>query len=83
MVEIRHYLTVSGKNVFGEWLNSLRDPKAEARISARIARLTAGNFGDCRPLSEGVWELQNRLGVGLPRLLRNDRPDMRLVVVRR
>jgi putative addiction module killer protein len=54
MFEIRHYLTVSGKNIFGEWLNSLKDEKAEARIAARIARLAAGNFGDCKPLKEGV-----------------------------
>jgi putative addiction module killer protein len=49
MIEIRHYLTTSGTNAFEEWLDSLRDPTAEARIAARIARLTAGNFGDCRP----------------------------------
>jgi probable addiction module antidote protein len=34
MYEIRHYLTPSGKNLFGEWLDSLRDAKAEARIAA-------------------------------------------------
>ncbi len=46
MVEVLHYLTASGKNPFEEWLNSLRDAKAEARIAVRIARLAAGNFGD-------------------------------------
>ena len=64
MVEIRHYLTASGKNVFAEWLDSLRDVKAEVRIAARIARLAAGNFGDCRPLREGVWELRIDWGPG-------------------
>jgi putative addiction module killer protein len=64
MVEIRHYLTASGKNVFEEWLDSLRDAKAEARIAARIARLTAGNFGDCRPVRDGVWELRIDWGPG-------------------
>jgi putative addiction module killer protein len=64
MVEIRHYLTASAKNVFMEWLNSLRDAKAEARIAARIARLAAGNFGDCRPLRNGVWELRIDWGPG-------------------
>jgi putative component of toxin-antitoxin plasmid stabilization module len=37
MYEIRHYLTASGKNPFEQWWDSLRDPKAEARIAARIA----------------------------------------------
>ena len=64
MYEIRHYLTPSGKNLFGEWLDSLRDTKAEARIAARVARLAAGNFGDCRPLMDGVWELRIDWGPG-------------------
>jgi putative addiction module killer protein len=64
MIEIRHYLTASGKNVFAEWLDSLRDPKAEARIAVRIARLTAGQFGDCRPVGDGVWELRIDWGPG-------------------
>jgi putative addiction module killer protein len=64
MVEIRHYLTASGKNVFEEWLDGLRDEKAAARIAARIARLAAGNFGDCRPLRDGVWELRIDYGPG-------------------
>ena len=64
MIEIRHYLTASGKNIFEEWLDSLRDAKAEARIAARIARLAAGNFGDCKPLRDGVWELRIDWGPG-------------------
>jgi len=64
MIEVRHYLTASGKNVFAEWLDSLRDPKVEARIAARIARLAAGNFGDCKPVRDGVWELRVNVGPG-------------------
>ena len=36
MYEIRHYLTPSGKNLFAEWLDSLRDTKAEARIAREL-----------------------------------------------
>jgi len=64
MYEIRHYLTASGKNPFEEWLDGLRDSKAEARIAARIARLAAGNFGDCKALTDGVWELRISWGPG-------------------
>ena len=64
MYEIRHYLTAAGKNLFEEWLDSLRDAQTEARIAARIARLAAGNFGDCRPLRDGVWELRIDWGPG-------------------
>jgi len=64
MFEILHYLTASGEDVFEQWLDSLRDDKAEARIAARIMRLEAGNFGDCKPLGDGVWELRIDWGPG-------------------
>ena len=64
MYEIRHYLTARGKNVFEEWLDSLKDAKAEARIAVRVARLAAGNFGDCKPAMDGVWELRIDWGPG-------------------
>jgi putative addiction module killer protein len=64
MVEIRHYVTGSGKNLFEEWLDSMKDAKTEARIAARVARLAAGNFGDCKPLRDGVWELRIDWGPG-------------------
>ncbi len=64
MYEIRHYLTASGKDPFEEWLDSLTDAKAEGRIVARVARLAVGNFGDCKPLRAGVWELRIDFGPG-------------------
>lgn len=64
MYEIHHYVTISGKDVFEEWLASLRDEKAEARIAARIARVAIGNFGDCKALRDGVWELRINWGPG-------------------
>lgn len=64
MLEIRHYLTRLGEDPFQEWLDSLRDARTEARIAARVARLEAGNFGDCKPLRDGVWELRVDWGPG-------------------
>jgi putative addiction module killer protein len=60
MAEVRHYLTASGRNPFKEWLDSLKNPTAEARVAA----LAAENFGDCKPLAEGVWELRIDWGPG-------------------
>jgi putative addiction module killer protein len=54
MIEIRHYLTQSGSDIFEDWLDDLKDAKAEAKIEARLARLAGGNFGDCKPLRAGV-----------------------------
>jgi len=64
MIEIRRYVTAHGKDVFGEWLRKLRDRQAQARILARLARLETENFGDCRALSRGIWELRIDYGPG-------------------
>jgi putative component of toxin-antitoxin plasmid stabilization module len=57
-VEILHYITSAGQDVFGQWMNRMewREPRAWARIAIRVDRLANGNFGDCRPLKNGVWE---------------------------
>lgn len=64
MIEVRHYLTRAGRDVFDDWLSRLADVRAQARIVSRIDRLAAGNFGDCRPLREGVSELRIDWGPG-------------------
>ena len=35
-----------------------------ARINIRIARMAAGNFGDCKSLGKGVFELRIDYGPG-------------------
>jgi putative addiction module killer protein len=64
MWEILDYLTADGRIPFREWLASLADRTARARIAARVQRLAAGNFGDCKALSGGVWELRIDHGPG-------------------
>ncbi len=64
MIEIRRYVTRTGKDVIGDWLAGLDDAQARARIAARIDRLSLGNFGDCKPLREGVSELRIDWGPG-------------------
>src|SRR3972149_451534 len=64
MFEVRRYRTTAGDEPVTEWLSALNDAQARARINARIARLSAGNFGDCKPLRGGVWELRIDWGPG-------------------
>ena len=64
MIEVRRYVARSGCDVIGDWLASLEDLKARARIAARLDRLSLGNFGDCKPLREGVSELRIDWGPG-------------------
>ena len=58
------YADKNGREPFSEWLNSLRDRTFRARIRNRISRLELGNFGDCEPVSEGVFELRFFFGSG-------------------
>ncbi len=64
MNEIVHYLTPEGKDLYQEWLDSLRDRIAKARITTRVNRVSAGAFGDCKPVGDGVRELRIDQGPG-------------------
>lgn len=48
---------------FTEWVLSL-DSVTRKRILARLARLQSGNFGDCKQISSGVFELRCFFGSG-------------------
>ncbi len=63
-IEIRRYVTESGRDVFGEWLSDLKDARTQAKIVARIDRLSIGNFGDGKPLGGGLFELRIDWGPG-------------------
>lgn len=64
MYIIKHYLDSLGNDPFEDWLESLKDQQAQARIAARLVRLKNGNFGDCKPISAGIWELRVDWGPG-------------------
>ncbi len=49
---------------FDAWLSNLADQKAKARILARLLSATFGNFGDCKPVGEGVSEMRIHVGAG-------------------
>ena len=64
MIEIFRYQTQNGGEPFTEWLRSLRDKKAQAKVHMRLKRLELGLFGDCEPVGEGVLELREHIGPG-------------------
>ena len=64
MFLLKHYVNPKGLDLFGAWLDSLRDKQARARVAARMLRLQNGNFGDCKPVGAGVWELRIDWGPG-------------------
>jgi putative addiction module killer protein len=63
-IEIRHYVSRSGKDEFDDWLSELADPRAQAKIATRIDRIAVGNFGDCKSLGNGLHEIRIDWGPG-------------------
>lgn len=64
MYELRHYTDPEGQDLFADWLDHLQDRVAQARVAVRLLRLQNGNFGDCKPVGSGVWELRVDWGPG-------------------
>ena len=64
MYQLFDYTTAEGRIPFLEWMNGLTDRIAKAKVAARVQRLAAGNFGDHKPLNQGVWELRIDQGAG-------------------
>ena len=49
---------------FGQWLSALRDIRGQVKILARLERAEQGNFGDVKPLGEGLCEMRVHYGPG-------------------
>lgn len=58
MLELIHYCDADGRDLFARWLDSISDMQARARVAARLVCLQNANFGDCKPLGDGVWEIR-------------------------
>ena len=58
------YQTQNGRKPFIQWLESIQDLGTQSRIDRRLERLANGNFGDCRSIGDGVFELRIHFGPG-------------------
>lgn len=58
------YQDENGVEPFTKWLHGLKDGTARRRILMRLRRLEQGNYGDCKPVGEGVSELRLFFGSG-------------------
>lgn len=62
--KVEIYQTDNGKRPFSQLLKDLKDNLTRAKIRLRIDRLERGNFGQCEPVGEGVFELKIDFGPG-------------------
>jgi putative addiction module killer protein len=49
---------------FSKWKRGLRDVKARAKIAFCIRKMELGNFGDVKPVGEGISEARIHYGPG-------------------
>ena len=58
------YQTADGLEPFARWRKRLGDKVTIARVDRRLDRVRAGNYGDYKPVGEGVFELRLFFGPG-------------------
>ena len=63
-MDVLHYLTATGRDLYQDWLDGLRDRRARVAVQRRVDRLAAGNFGDHEFCRGGVWEMRIDVGAG-------------------
>ena len=64
-------IQIKSTTIFKQWLDNLKDLRARAKIQTRIKRLQMGNFGDVKPVGEGVSDLRITEGKGYRVYLKN------------
>lgn len=62
----KNYLDAAGNSPFRKWITARKsDSRLRSRINVRIRRIEeVGNYGDCEPVGEGVYELIFDTGPG-------------------
>ena len=56
--------TIRQTQEFQDWLDALKDVRAQVRIAARLRLAEAGNLGDWKPVGNEVSEMRVAFGPG-------------------
>ena len=65
-------MTIDGKSVFQGWFRTLGDTTAKFKITRRLIQAKKGNFGDTKPVGQGVHEMRIKYGPGYRIYYAND-----------
>lgn len=77
---VYEYLDDQDRSPYGEWLSSLRDPRAIAKIISHVDRMELGNLGDSEPVGGGISELRIHYGPGYRVYYARDGKDIYLLL---
>lgn len=64
VITVHEFVDKNGKSPYQDWLMSLRDARARAKIIIQVDRMELGNFGDSEPVGDGISELRIHFGAG-------------------
>lgn len=70
----------SGHEPFTNWLQSLKDTKAQSRIVRRLRLVERGHFGDFKAVGGGVYELRYFFGAGYRVYFGNSGADIVIIL---
>lgn len=62
--QVELFVDRNGRCPFENWFANIRDQRTRAVVKSRINRLRLGNFGDCKKLLPGIFELRVDFGPG-------------------
>lgn len=63
-IVVKLYGESGSKVPYLKWIDSIKDKEIRIRIQQRIRRLELGNFGNCKALKDGIYELKLDFGPG-------------------
>ena len=57
-------IVIKRTKVYNRWFNKLKDFRTRSKINSRIYQIKNGNFGDCKSVSDGIFEMRIHYGPG-------------------
>lgn len=60
----QEYKTQDGGVPFRDWLVRLKDVRAKAKVTKAVTQMEAGNFGDHKPITDGLGLHERRIDYG-------------------